>query len=214
MAPQKERVLAKILARGSAPQVEVIAKPRIKESDMPSFCSKPPLIDVGRGPARMPPGTRNIVHTEMNASDSICPGLSVRGVGRNAYRLFEMLRVLNPEPSESAFRADSAGLFWGDKKVGIVLNILGEHPTLKVWMDWLYSRPGSRAKNINILHRVPLSSLVSNFKVGAIMDFVYSFSSTQYTSITADIYSIRLELYEKKNKPKIDSFESKRCPFF
>lgn len=212
MAPNRGRVIARIPASGSAPAVEVLSAPRSKESEMPSFCSKPPIIDTGKDPgARVP---RSIMFTETNASDSICPNLSTKGVGRNAYKMFEILRVLHPEPSESAFRADSAGLFWGEKKVGEALNLSGECPTLKVWMDWLYSYPGSRAKNLGILQHVPLSGLANTFDIGEIREFMLSFSSTQYASITADLYSIRLELYEQKSKPGTHSFKSKVFPFF
>lgn len=192
--PPKEKVLARIPGKGSVPSVEVLAKPRSFEESMPSFGTRHPLVEPIESRAK----TR---------IDSISPCLSVKGVGRNAHKLFRIMRLLR-EGEEVPFRADSSGIFWGEKKVGQVIDSSGERPLIRIWMDWVYSSAGKRAKNHNLLDKLPLPALLQLFEVKNFSEFVRPFFSTNYAAISADITGVRLGLYEKKKDPELHTFHA------
>ncbi|MBD3398365.1 hypothetical protein GF412_04070 [Candidatus Micrarchaeota archaeon] len=206
MPPPKERVLARISSEGSAPAVEVLPKKRSKESGMRSFGTVRPIIEhAKRGHIRCPSPRP----AETDSGDSISPALLVRGMGRSAYRLFTIMRALQREEEEFPFRADSTGLFWGEKRVGQVMRSSGECPLIRVWLDWVYSSPKKRLRNLNLISGFPLPAAVRLFDVGTINTFFSRFSSTNYAAVSADTKGVRLGLYDKKKGPELYSFAAR-----
>lgn len=203
MAP-KERVIAKIPAKGSSPAVEVLAK---RESDMPSFGTvRPPHSErlIAVAPARKSP-----------KEDSLSWGIYSSGIHIKAATLFQVLRIMlhDAEPRAAAdglsFHAGSRGIFMGDRKIGQASGLSGDSPQLKVWMDWLYKHPGSRASNFEIMRALPLPVMVNLFSVGDIASFANELASSRYMAVSTDKFMVCLQLYGSKSAPELHSFRIK-----
>jgi hypothetical protein len=203
MAPGKERVIARISAKGSAPAVSVLPT---RESDMPSFGTRDPISEAIFRISRSSLPEILEIPIEQRPEDKISLNLMENGISMKAHALFKLLRVLAREEAESIpFIADSSGLFLGEKKIGQVSGSTSDSPKIKIWMDWLYRHPGSRATNCQLLDRLPLPVLVNTFSVGEIVPFVQDVASTKYMAIEADKFLISLQLFEVKSGPAVRS---------
>ncbi len=206
MVPGKERVIARISAKGSAPAINVLAKRPIKESDMPSFgtvrpLSEPKLINVGSlVRARKSPvhQTKPVDHLSLNLKD--------KGVDHKADVLFDIIRLIQPESETLPFCADSKGIFMGEKKVGQVFGSASDSPSLMIWMDWLFK---CRASNYQLLDKLPLPVIANKFDIGEIAPFVNKLVSSRYAAITADKFIVQLKLFGAKTGPELGSFNIK-----
>jgi hypothetical protein len=204
MAPGKERVIARIPATGSAPAVDVLPRSPTRESDMPSFGTMRPLAEKHL-PAIISPPARMPMHPPKPV-DRISLNLMGSGVDHKANVLFDIVRMLQPELESLPFRADSRGIFIGEKKIGRVIGSASGSPELVVWMDWLFRREGTRPSNFELLGVLPIPIFISKFRVWEIAPFVNKLASTKYTAITADKFLLYLKLYDSKTGPELDSF--------
>ncbi|MCP4646911.1 MAG: hypothetical protein GY852_04140 [bacterium] len=210
MAPGKERVIARISAKGSAPAVSVLPKRPTKENNKPGFGAKDPISEailrISDGPL---PEVLEIP-AKWRPIDTVSLNLMENGFDAKAHELFGLLRKIAREEAEaSSFNADSSGVFLGGRKIGQVSGSTSDSPLIKIWMDWLYKHPGSRASNYEILGKLPLPVLVTAFKVGEIVPFVQTVASTRYMLIEAAKSTVTLQLFKTKTGPVLHSFEAK-----
>ena|GEM_PF-5556067 len=207
MAPGKERVIARISAKGSVPAVSVLPKRPTRESDMPSFGTFHPLCE-GKIRPILGPNHRNPT-SELKPMDTLSMNLLKTNVAFKLDALFTLVRAIFSEAETLPFHAASSGLFMGERKIGQVFGSASDFPIIKVWMDWLYAHPGSRVTNSQLLEKFPLSVLVNAFAVGEIAPFVQEVASSRYMAIEADKFIIKLQLFEAKNGPALHSFRVK-----
>ena len=208
MALGKERVIARISAKGPSPAMEVLAKRPTRESDMPSFGTIRPLCE-GRVRPLIGPNHPNPT-PEQRPVDRLSLNLMGGGIDRKANVLFDIVRLLYSEAETLSFQADHKGIFMGETKIGMVMGSSSDSPIMLVWMDWLFQR---RASNYQLLDKLPLPVIANKFNIGEIAPFVNKLASAKYAAITADKFLVQLKLFGAKTGPELSSFNIKWTGF-